>query len=185
LTGGIDLILASDFIANTTAKASTESLSAYQPKLISNSSEGRNIIMDDGKTVYAIDEGQNKQITPTFSIVSGKAANFRLAIKVTDAFTTQVNTNTTDITAIQTNKANTTDMETYTTTQIAAIPKPFWCVGKVNGFTKGEIIWVLAVDMDTHAPELVVRLREHITSDLIPHKLLRTIRYSLQTKQRV
>jgi hypothetical protein len=113
LTGAYDLILSSEFTDMVNGKASTASLTAYQPKLISNSSEGRNLLMDDGKTVFAIDEGQNIKITPTFSILSGAASNFRLQIKVTDAFTTQVNTNTTDIETLQTTKLNTTSTTSW------------------------------------------------------------------------
>jgi hypothetical protein len=105
-------------------KANTTALAAYQEKLISNSTDGRNLLRPDGVTLLAIEEGQFINVTPIFSILDDAPINFRLQIAVTNEFANQVIDNSSDIATLQ--------------TQIAEIPSPFWVAGKLSA--NGDVL---------------------------------------------
>jgi hypothetical protein len=66
--------------------------SAYQPKLVVDRADGRPLLRDDGRTLMALDEGAGIKLTPMWTIdtVNGVASNYRIQIKVSDAFTSTV-----------------------------------------------------------------------------------------------
>jgi hypothetical protein len=123
LTDQIDLKLDESQVQTMFETSIDTRLAGYQPKLISNSSDGRNLLRPDGITMLAIEEDQFIKITPTFSILNNIATNFRLKIGITNDFANQVLNATNNITTLQ--------------TQIANIPSPFWIAGKIaaNGTT--------------------------------------------------
>jgi hypothetical protein len=57
-------------------------------------------------------------------MVNSEPSNYRIQIKVDDLYTAQA--------------------QAYTNNAIAAIPSPFWCAGKINGFTAGDTLQKLS-----------------------------------------
>jgi hypothetical protein len=119
LTDQIDLKLDESQVQTMLETSIDTRLAGYQPKLISNSTDGRNLLRPDGITMLAIEEDQFIKITPTFSILNNVPTNFRLMIGLTNDFANQVLNATNNITTLQ--------------TQILNIQSPFWCAGMVDG----------------------------------------------------
>jgi hypothetical protein len=133
-TGAIDLILSDAFLSNIDLKLDESQvqtsidtrLAGYQAKLISNSTDGRNLLRPDGITMLAIQEDQFIKITPMFSLINNIPTNFRLVIGLTNEFAHEVLDATSNIATLQ--------------TQIANIPSPFWVTGKVNGLSTLNVL---------------------------------------------
>jgi hypothetical protein len=135
-TGAIDLILSDAFLSNIDLKLDESQVqtmletqvqtivetsintAGYQPKLISNSTTGRNLLRPDGITLLAIDEGQFIKITPTFAFINNVPSDFHLVIGLTNDCANQIINATSNIATLQ--------------TQIAAIQNPFWIAARIS-----------------------------------------------------
>jgi hypothetical protein len=110
-SGAIDLILSDAFLSNIDLKLDESQvqtsidtkLAGYQAKLISNSTDGRNLLRPDGVTLLALEEEQFIKITPTFALINNVPTNFRLKIGITNEFANQVIDATNNIATLQTN----------------------------------------------------------------------------------
>jgi hypothetical protein len=98
----------------------TADLEAYQRKLSNDSTIGYSVLGPDNKTVYSLEGSSGIYLTPRYTMTNNVPSNYRTHIKVDDVYTAAA--------------------QHYTNNQIAAIPKAFWCTGKVNGFTSGDFL---------------------------------------------
>jgi hypothetical protein len=132
-TGTIDIILSEAFLSNIdgkvdqsyvddelATKANTSDLSLlYQAKLKNESSIGYSVLGPDDKTVYSLEASSGIYLLPTYTMVDNVPSNYRIQIRVDELYTAQA--------------------QAYTNNAIAAIPSPFWCAGKVDGFSMAKL----------------------------------------------